>query len=80
MVPETQMKLHVTEPNFLENLFLPPKLGKLTKNGLETDVLNLLKNLVVNFYWICLIMKIYINAQIQYLKEHVLSQSDSRIF
>ena len=80
MVPETQMKLQLTELNFLENLFLPPKLGKLTKNGLKTGVLNLLKNLVVNFYGICLIMKIYINAQIQYLKEHVLSQSDSRIF
>ena len=80
MMLETHMKLCVTEPDFLENIFLPPKLGKLTKNGLKTGVLNLLKNLVVNFYGICLIMKIYINAQIQYLKEHVLSQSDSRIF
>ena len=34
MVLETHMKLCVTEPVFLENVFfLPPKLGKWTKNG-----------------------------------------------
>ena len=45
---------------------------KWTKNGF----LNLLKNLVVNFYWICSIMKIYIiccvSTQIPYLGEFLL--------
>ena len=39
---------------------LPPKLGKWTKNGPKESFLNLLKNLVINFYWNCSIMKIYI--------------------
>ena len=30
---EPHMKLCVTEPDFLEKNFLPPKLGKWTKNG-----------------------------------------------
>ena len=36
MVIETDMKLCMTEPDFLEELFLPPNLGKWTKNGPET--------------------------------------------
>ena len=40
--------------------FLLPKLGKWTKNGPKTRFFDLLKNLVINFYWICSIMKIYI--------------------
>ena len=36
MVLETQMKLYVTELDFLEKNFLTPKLGKWTKNGPET--------------------------------------------
>ena len=50
MMLETHMKLCVTEPDFLENIFLPPKLGKLTKNGPKQGVLNLLKSLVIDFY------------------------------
>ena len=36
MVLETQMKLYVTELDFLEKIFLTPKLRKWTKNGPET--------------------------------------------
>ena len=60
MVLETCMKLCVTEPDFLDNFFLFPKLGKWTKNGPKQGFLNLLNNLVISFYWICSIMKIYI--------------------
>ena len=65
----THMKLCMTEPDFPEKYFLPPKLGNGTKMG--QDSLNILKNFVSNFYWICSIMKIYIicfvPAQIPYL-------------
>ena len=44
------MKLFVTEPDFLEKLFLPQNLGKWIKNGSKTGFLNLLKDLVINFY------------------------------
>ena len=89
---ETHMKLCMTEPYFLEKIFLPSKLEKWTKNGSKNGFLNFLKNLVINFYWICSIMKIYITwcvpAQIPYLRncyswdsgQNVLSQSDCRIF
>ena len=33
---ETYLKLCVTEPDFLGKIFLPPKLGKWTKNGPKT--------------------------------------------
>ena len=36
MVVETHMKLYLTELGFPEKFFLPPKLEKLTKNGLKT--------------------------------------------
>ena len=90
MVLETHMKLYVTESDFLEKNFLPPKLGKWIKNG-SKKVLNLLENLVINFYWICCIMKIYIFAVFRH-KSHiwenfvpefwanVFSQSDCWIF
>ena len=55
MVLETHMKLCIAKLNFLDNFFLPPKLGKETKSRV---FLNLLKDLVLNFYWICSIMKI----------------------
>ena len=35
-MPETHMKLCVTEPDFLEKNFLPQKLGKWAKNGPKT--------------------------------------------
>ena len=57
------MKLCMTEPDFLENNFLPPKLGKWAKNGQKTGfseyiekfyqfLLNLLYNEYV-YYLLC---------------------------
>ena len=37
MVLETHVKLCMTEPDLLEKSFLPPKLGKWTKNGPKTE-------------------------------------------
>ena len=66
MVLEYHVKLCVTEPDFPGKFSLSPKLGKWAKN-----FFNLLENLVINFYWIWSIMKIYIiccvPAQIPYL-------------
>ena len=85
MVLETDVKLCVTGPDFPEKIFLPKKSGKWSKNGPKT-------NFVINFYWICSIMKIYIiccvPAQTHILEkfcawdmdQNVLSQSDCRIF
>ena len=36
MVLEAHMKPCVTDPYFLEKFFLPPQLGKWTKNGPKT--------------------------------------------
>ena len=56
---QTHMKLCMTEPDFPEKIFLSQKF------------LNMLKSFVINFYWICWVMKIYIiccvPAQIPYL-------------
>ena len=49
MVLETHMKSCVTEPDFLETIFLPPKLENWTKNGAKTGFFKLLKNLVIIF-------------------------------
>ena len=69
---ETYMKLCVTEldfPDFFFFFFFAQKIGK---NGTKTGFfLSILKNFVINFYWICSIMKIYIiccvSAQVRYL-------------
>ena len=45
MMLEDHMKLCVTEPDFLEKICLSQ---------------NLLKDLVIDFYWICSIMKFYV--------------------
>ena len=50
MVLETHMKLQVTELSFFWEKVLPQKSGKLTKSGPKTGFLNLLKNVVINFY------------------------------
>ena len=70
--------------NFLEKL-LPQKLGKWVKNSV-----NLKKNLVINFYWICSLMKIcIICCVISYswekscswdIGQNILSQSSCRFF
>ena len=71
MVPESHVKLCVTEEEFLGNFFLPQKLGNGPKMDQKQGFFNLLENLVINFYWIWSIMKIYIiccvPAQIPYL-------------
>ena len=45
---------------FSGKIFLPENLGKWTKNGPKTGFLNLLKCLVINFCWVCSLMKTYI--------------------
>ena len=71
IVPENQMKLRVKELNFLEMFFHPQNWENIPKIGEKLFFFKLLKNLVVNIYWICSIMKIYIiccdPAKIQYL-------------
>ena len=69
MLLETHMKLGVTEADFMEKL--PQNWENELKSGQKQGYFNLLKNLVINFYWICFLMKIYIvfcvPAQIPYL-------------
>ena len=77
---------------FSGNFFCPRNWEKDQKIGQKQGFLNLLKNLVINFYLICSKMKNYIiccvPAQIPYLGkfcswdmgQNVLSQSDCRIF
>ena len=68
MVPETHLKLCITEPNFLEKLYAP-KMGK------KGFFLKLLVNLVFHFFLICpticSVVKLYpiicVPAQIPYL-------------
>ena len=56
-VLQIHMKLCIAEPDFFENVFFAPKIGKM---GQKWSFLILLKDLVINFYWICSIMKNYI--------------------
>ena len=92
MVLETFTSLCMTKPNFQEKLFLPQKLEKCAKIVQRYGFLNLKKNLVISFHWICSIMKIYticsVPAQNVYLGkfmfvrygQNTLSQSYCRIF
>ena len=41
MVPETHMKLHMTEPDFPGKIFFAPKMGKMDQ---KQGFLNLLEN------------------------------------
>ena len=53
MVLESHVKLCVTEPDFPGKFFLPQKLGQWAQNGPKAQkqgVLNLLENLMINFY------------------------------
>ena len=55
------MQSCVLQPDFLEKFFLAQKLGKWTQNEPKTGVFfEFLENLVIKFYWIWSIMKIYI--------------------
>ena len=70
MVLQTNIKLCVKEPDFAENIF-PKKWKNGSKMDQKQSFLNLFKNLVFNFYWICSVMKVYIiccvPGQIPYL-------------
>ena len=73
MVLEAYIKLYMIQPDFLEINFLCQnrKCENGPKMGQKQGFLNLLKTFVINFYWICSIMKIYIiycvSAQTLYL-------------
>ena len=59
---------------FSRNIFFPKKLRKWVKNGPKTSFFKkILNNFVINFYWICSVMKIGISycvpAQIPYLRK-----------
>ena len=47
-------------PIFLKNLFCPKNWG----NGPKIDFLNLKKNLVINFHWICSMINMFIICRI----------------
>ena len=82
----------ITEPDFLGKLFLPPKLGKWTKNRPKKGFWNLKTNLVINFHWIGSIVKTLLfavflhksyigkNLVLWDIGQNGLSQSDCRIF
>ena len=72
LVPETHMKLCMTELDFSEKIFALQKLENCPKMDPKQVFLNLLKNVGINFYWICSRMKFYsiccVPVQIPYLK------------
>ena len=60
MVLETQMTFCVTEPDFFRKTSFAQNTGKMGQNWAKNTVfLNSLKKLL-NFYWMCSMMKIYI--------------------
>ena len=71
MVLETYMTLFVTELDFPEKTFCSQNWENGPKMCQKQGCWNMLKSLVINFYWICSVMKIYIilcvPAQIPYL-------------
>ena len=69
MVLETCVKLCMAELDFLEYFFCPKNLEDGPRMGQKQGFLNLFKNLLINFYWICSIVKFYIwvPAQIPHL-------------
>ena len=89
---EAHVLLCVTEPDFLVKIPLPKKWGKWAKNRQKWGFFNLLENLVIIFFWIWSVMKIYIicciPAKIPYLgktfflryEPNSFRQSDYRIF
>ena len=50
-------KVNCDRARYFRNFFLPPTIGKMDQ---KQSFLNLVKNLVFNFNWICSIMKLYI--------------------
>ena len=69
---------------FRENSFCPPNWENGPKIGQKQGFLNLLENLVINFYWIWSVMKIYIicfvPAQIPYLGKIFVPEIWAKIF
>ena len=45
---------------FFRKIFFAPKIGKVGQKWAKTFFFNVLKNFVINFYWICSMTKIYI--------------------
>lgn len=58
------MKLHMTELHFWNNIFCTQTEKNNCKWGQKCFVLNLLKSLVIAFFWICFIIKIYITWRV----------------
>ena len=69
------MKLCMTARFSVKKFFWPKNLENGPKNGPKQGSLNLFKNLVINFYWICSVIKIFIvccvPAQILYLGKYL---------
>ena len=74
MVLETDMKLCVTT-KFFSKISFAVKMGKMgqKKKKPKQGFFNLLEDLIINFFWICSVMKIYIicyvPVQIPYLEK-----------
>ena len=70
----------MTKPDFLDLL---TKLGIWTKNGMKTGFFEFIEYFVINFYWICLIVNIYIiccfSAQILYLGKFFIPEIYTKI-
>ena len=75
MVLVNYMKLCMTARFSVKKIFWPKNLENGPKNGPKQGSLNLFKNLVINFYWICSVIKIFIvccvPAQILYLGKYL---------
>ena len=84
MLLENYMQVLGDRAGFLEKKLLPPKLGKRTKICQKQGFHNLLKNFVINFYWICCILNIYIiccvPAQIPYLGKFLFQRKGPKCF
>ena len=85
MVLETHGKLCLTELDIFGKEVFAPKIGKMgLKYAKNSFFLELLKNVVINLYWICSIMKINIIycvlAQIPYLGKILFLRCGSKCF
>ena len=74
MVLEALVVLYITEPDFLKKIFLPQKMGKM---GQKWVILIYWKNLIIIFFWIWSIMKVYVICIFLH-KSHIWENSGSR--
>ena len=71
---------------FSWKIFFAPKIRQVDQKWAKTlGFGNVLKHFVINFFWICFVMKIYIICCVQNfcswdMGQNILSQSDCRIF